>query len=39
MNYWRQKAVDGDKILADASIDVKNRTQIQQVVQLFGGSI
>lgn len=37
LNYWRQKAVDGDKILSYVSIDVKNHTHIQQAVQLFGG--
>jgi hypothetical protein len=36
-NYWRQKAVDGDKILGFASIDPKNHTHVQQAIQLFGG--
>ena len=37
LNYWRSTAVTGDKILAYASIDVKNHTHIKQAVQLFGG--
>jgi hypothetical protein len=37
LNYWRQNAVDGDKILAYAAIDVKNHTRIQQAMQIFGG--
>jgi len=37
LNYWRQHAVDGDKILAFAKIDPKNHTHVQQAIQLFGG--
>ena len=37
LNYWRQHAAGGDKILAYASIDVKNRIHIQQAIALFGG--
>lgn len=37
LNYWRQHAVDGDKILAFVSIDPKNHTHIKQAIQLFGG--
>jgi hypothetical protein len=37
LNYWRQKAIDGDKILAYVSIDKNNHTHIQQAIQLFGG--
>ena len=37
LNYWRKSAVSGDKILAFATIDVKNHTHIQQAIQLFGG--
>lgn len=37
LNYWRQNAVSGDKILAFASIDPKNHTHVEQAVQLFGG--
>ncbi len=37
LNYWRKTAVSGDKILAFASIDVKNHTHVQQAIQLFGG--
>ena len=37
LNYWRSNAVSGDKILAYASIDVKNHTHVQQAIQLFNG--
>lgn len=37
INYWRQHAVSGDKILAFASIEVKNHTHVRQAIQLFGG--
>ena len=37
LNYWRQTTVGGDKILAYASVDVKNHTHVQQAIQLFGG--
>jgi hypothetical protein len=37
LNYWRQTAVSGDKILAFASLDPKNHTHVQQAIQLFGG--
>lgn len=37
LNYWRKNAVSGDKILAYASIDVKNHRHVQQAIQLFGG--
>lgn len=37
LNQWRQKPVDGERILAFAAIDVKNHTQIQQAIELFGG--
>ena len=37
LNYWRKSSVSGDKILAYATIDVKNHTHIQQAIQLFGG--
>jgi hypothetical protein len=37
MNYWRKHSVSGDKILAFASIDVKNHMHIQQAIHLFGG--
>lgn len=36
LNYWRQRAVTGDKILAFVSIDPKNHTHLKQAVQLFG---
>jgi len=37
LNYWRQNAVAKDKILAYVSIDPKNHTHIEQVIQIFGG--
>jgi len=37
LNYWQSHAVDSDKILAFASIDVKNHTHVQQAIRLFGG--
>ncbi|SRR5579871_380041 len=37
LNYWRKRAVSGDKILAYASIDPKNHTHVEQAIQLFGG--
>jgi len=37
LNYWRKHKVSGDKILAYASIDVKNHIHIQQAIQLFNG--
>jgi hypothetical protein len=37
MNYWRQHAVSGDKLLAFATLDPKNHTHVQQAIQLFGG--
>jgi hypothetical protein len=37
LNYWQSHSASGDKILAFASIDVKNHTHVQQAIQLFGG--
>ena len=37
LNYWRQKKISGDEIMAFASIDVKNHTHVKQAIQLFGG--
>ncbi|MFI4935402.1 MAG: hypothetical protein ACHP7N_12330 [Caulobacterales bacterium] len=37
LNYWQKTTVDGDKILAYATIDPKNHTHVQQAIQLFGG--
>ena len=37
LNYWRQNKVNGDEILSYVSISTKNRTHIQQAIQLFGG--
>jgi hypothetical protein len=36
LNYWRQKKVDGDEILAFVTIDVKNHVHLEQAMQLFG---
>jgi hypothetical protein len=37
LNYWQSNAVSSEKILAFASIEPKNKTHIQQAIQLFGG--
>ena len=37
LNYWRSHLASGDKIVAFASVDVKNHTHIQQAIQLFAG--
>jgi hypothetical protein len=37
VNYWRQKSVFGDEILAYVSIDPKNHTHVEQAIHLFGG--
>src|SRR6266478_3031580 len=37
MNYWRQRTISGDKILAYASVDPKNHTHVQQAMAIFGG--
>jgi hypothetical protein len=37
LNYWRKSSIDGDKIMAYATIDPKNHTHVQQAIQLFGG--
>lgn len=37
LNYWRQNAVSGDRILTYATINPKNHTHIEQAIQLFGG--
>lgn len=37
LNYWQSHPVEKDKIFAYASVDVKNHTNIQQAIQLFGG--
>jgi hypothetical protein len=36
LNYWRQNAVDGDKILSFVSINPKNHTHVEQAIRLFG---
>ena len=37
LNYWRQHRVDGDAILAFATIDAKNQEHVKQAIRLFGG--
>jgi hypothetical protein len=37
LNYWQSHAVSGDRILAYAGIDVKNRSHVRQSIRLFGG--
>ena len=37
LNYWRQTAVDKDRMLAYVSIDPKNHTHVQQAICMFGG--
>lgn len=37
LNYWRQKRVSGDEILAYAAIDPKNHEHVKQAIQLFRG--
>jgi hypothetical protein len=37
LNYWRKNAVDGDKILAFAQLNVKKHDQIKQAIHEFGG--
>jgi hypothetical protein len=37
LNYWRQNAVDGDKILGFASIKPKDHDHVKQAIHLFGG--
>jgi hypothetical protein len=37
LKRWRKHAMFGDKILAFASVDPKNHTQVEQAMGLFGG--
>lgn len=37
LNYWQSKPVDGSKIQAFVSINVKNHSHIKQAIHLFGG--
>jgi hypothetical protein len=37
LNYWRQKKVSGDEILAYTTIDPKDHQHVKQAIQLFGG--
>jgi len=36
LNYWQSNIVDGDEILAYASIDPKDHVHVEQAIQLFG---
>ncbi len=36
LNYWHKTSVDGDKILAFASVNPKNHTHVMQAIQMFG---
>ena len=38
LNYWRQTLVDGESILAFASVDPRNHDHIKQAIRLFGGA-
>ena len=37
LNYWRQKKVGGDKIVAFVKIDWRDHFHVQQAIALFGG--
>jgi hypothetical protein len=37
LNYWQSNAVQGDQLLAFASIPMKNHVNVCQAIQLFGG--
>jgi hypothetical protein len=37
LNYWRQKQVGGDKIMAFAKLDYRDHTHVKQAISLFGG--
>lgn len=37
LNYWRTHTVSGDKILAYATVEMKNHLHVQQTMRLFGG--
>jgi len=37
LNHWRQHAVDAEKILAFAALDIKNHEHVKQAIHLFGG--
>lgn len=37
LNYWQSKAVNGDKLVAFASVPVKDHVSVSQAIQLFGG--
>ncbi len=37
LNYWRKTRVDGEKILAYATLDPHNHENVKQAIHLFGG--
>jgi hypothetical protein len=37
LNYWRKNKCLGDKIIAYTEVDPKNKTHVQQAINLFGG--
>lgn len=37
LKFWMQTGICGDKILAYIEVDHKNRTHVEQAIQLFGG--
>ena len=37
LNYWKAAAVNGEKILGYAAVDVTNKHEVKQAIQLFGG--
>jgi hypothetical protein len=37
LNYWQSNVVDGEKIFAFTTINVKNHDHIKQAIEIFGG--
>jgi hypothetical protein len=37
LNHWRKHAVDAEKILAFAALDIRNHDHVKQAIHLFGG--
>lgn len=36
LNYWRKVGIGGHKILGYAAVDIRNRTEVEQAIDLFG---
>lgn len=36
LNYWRQTGITGERILAYAAVDWKDRTRLRQAISIFG---